>query len=102
MDFPWTRERSTPRKSLPLTFPNHSRSFDQAHGNVSFWGYASTIEVRFQIGGDMLQRLAPGTTEDEASLLRAFDSHRGAIEKTARNVYARSRQTYCRLTQADF
>lgn len=90
------------RSSHRLNFPNQSRSFDLAHGCIVFWGYAATIEVTFQVGGDVLRLMAPGTADDEASLLKVFDGHRDAIETAARTVYGRNRQTFCRLSQADF
>jgi hypothetical protein len=102
MNFPWTRRPSTYRTGLPLNFPNHSRSFDPAQGSVSFWGYAATIEVTVQVPGDMLQLLSPGSGQDEASRLQAFDSHRGVIETAARAVYGRNRQTFVQLSPGDF
>jgi hypothetical protein len=100
--FPWIRERANQRAVFPLNFPNHSRSFDPSQRCVSFWGHAATIEVTFQVGGDVLQGMSPGATDDEASILGAFDSHRSVIETTARNVYDKSGQTFCRPYPADF
>lgn len=102
MSFPWSRAPTLQRAGHRVAFPNQSRSFDPAHGSVSFWGYASTIEITFQVPGPLLQTLQKDAGSDEASLLRAFDSHRAAIETAARTVYARNRQTFVRLTTADF
>jgi len=102
MTFPWIRARANQRSVLPLNFPNHSRSFDPAQRCVSFWGHAATVEVTFQVGEDVLQRMSPGAADDEASLLAVFDTHRGVIETSARSVYDKSGQTFCRLYTADF
>jgi hypothetical protein len=102
MNLPWITSLAMHGANKPLTFPNHCRSFDPAHGTVSFWGYAATIEVTFLVPVDTLKGLLPSTVDNEASLLNAFDTHRDVIERAARAVYGRNRQTFIRLSQADF
>ena len=89
---------------MKLKFPNQSRSFDGARNRIRFWGYDSAIEISIFVEGDVLQKIAPGTTIDEAGYLAAFDSARDRIETVAREIYRRSAKgSYtCVLSAKDF
>jgi hypothetical protein len=83
-------------------FPNRSRSLDSVRAWVSFWGYASTIEVTFQVDTRLLESMAGSQLVDEASFLQVFDANRDAIEGAASAAYARQRVSFCRLDTTDF
>jgi hypothetical protein len=87
---------------MTLSFPNLSRSYSAARQCVCFWGHDSALEIFFSVHGDALQRLSPGTEQDEASMLRVFDFHRARIHEVAGNAYARRRQDAYQLSAADF
>ena len=89
-----------------LTYPNPSRSYDEADRGVRFWGYDRTFEIAFFIDQKALSRIEPETEPDEAGFLRTFDANRDRILETAGAVYARRRKdayVYAyTLTEADF
>lgn len=87
---------------MTLNFPNQSRSYDEGRGCVSFWGHEASFEVAFQVETDALRRLSPAVSDDEASLLRAFDGNRTRIQHVASRVYSRGRRSYFRLSASDF
>jgi uncharacterized protein DUF1488 len=89
-------------KTIPINFPNQSRSYDSTRNAVRFWGYDSAMETSFFITADALQRLRPGAGNDEASLLRAFDANRNLICMTAARVYSRSQRGSYELMASDF
>lgn len=74
---------------MKLNFPNPSRSFDEDHDRVRFWGYDSSIEVAFFVETDALKRLCPDISILESGFLKAFDNSRNRIEEIANKVYAR-------------
>ena len=98
----WGLPPKAQRASLALNFPNQSRSLDAAHGCVSFWGYASTIEVSFQIGVDVLHQMAPSGVGTNEGVLETFDRNCTVIEKAAGTAYSREHATFCRLNKSDF
>ena len=100
--FNWPRRRVDSVSQSSVMFPNRSRSLDSTGAWVSFWGYASTVEVTFQLDTALLQRMAPAPLQDEAALLQVFDANRQAIEKSASAAYARRRVSFCRLDATDF
>ena len=75
-----------------LNFANHSRSYDATRHAVRFWGYDGAQEVSFFVTDAALQRLQPGTSEDEAGSLAAFGTHRDHVLQAASRVYARGRK----------
>lgn len=87
---------------MTLNFFNVSRSYDPSKRLVSFWGHDATMEIAFQVDESALQKLSPNTDYTEASLLRAFDANRARIEQAASVLYARKRQSYCRLSASNF
>ena len=78
---------SVKSKSMALSFPNQSRSFDSARNRVRFWGYDSAIEISFFVEGDALQKFSPEMSGVEAGFLKAFDAARERIHEVADKVY---------------
>lgn len=89
-------------QSMPITFPNHSRSYDTTRRGVRFWGYDSAMEASFFVCEDALKRIQPDMPSDEAGLLRAFDLNRALICATAAKVYMRGRKGSYDLLGSDF
>jgi hypothetical protein len=87
---------------MPLTFPNHSRSYDNTRHAIRFWGHDSAMEASFFVTAEALRRLQPDLRTDETSLLEAFDSHRDRICATAAKVYARGNKGSYDLLASDF
>ncbi len=87
---------------MALAFPNASRSFDAERRAVRFWGHESQFEFTFYIDVDALHRLSPQSTNDEASLLRAFDANRSRIEIAAGHAHSRGRQSFYHLPASAF
>ena len=93
---------SNGRKSMALSFPNQSRSFDATRNRVRFWGYDSAIEISFFVEEDALQRLSPAMSGAEAGFLKAFDAARKRIHEVADKVYVRGRKgTYAFILAAE-
>jgi hypothetical protein len=78
---------------MTLSFPNSSRSFDEANNRVRFWGYDSAIEISFIVEGDALKKCSPHAGGAEAALLKAFDAERQRIQEVAEKVYSRGRKS---------
>ena len=74
---------------MKLRFPNPSRSFDESHNRVLFWGYDRTMEISFFLETDALKRLCPEMSNVEAAFLKAFDQARERIYEVADKVYRR-------------
>jgi hypothetical protein len=74
---------------MKLSFPNPCRSFDADKNRISFWGYASSIEVSFFIEADALKCLCPEMSDVESGFLLAFDAERERIHEVADKVYRR-------------
>lgn len=83
---------------MTLTFPNRSRSYDEAGQRVRFTGYDGMFEVPFFVETDALRTVATG----EANYLAAFDAARATIRDVARAIYGSARRTVYVLTAADF
>lgn len=83
---------------MTLTFPNRSRSYDEARQRVRFTGYDGMFEVPFFVETDALRPAAAG----EAHCLAAFDAARPKIHDVAREIYGNARKTAYVLTAADF
>lgn len=77
---------------MKLSFPNSSRSFDEAKNRVRFWGYDQSIEISFFVEGDALKTFYTQTESAEAGILKAFDAARQRIHEVAEKVYARGRK----------
>jgi hypothetical protein len=89
-------------RSMTVTFPNQSRSYDATRNAVRFWGHNRAMETSFFIAAEALRRLEPGAGNDEASLLKAFDAHRDAICAAAAKRYARGSRGSYDLEAGDF
>jgi hypothetical protein len=87
---------------MALTFPNPSRSYDATRRAVRFWGHDGPMEAAFFVNEDALRRIEPGLRDDEAGLLRAFDSHRDLIRATAVKIYKRAWKGSYELIPSDF
>ena len=85
-----------------LSFPNHSRFYDEAVHAVRFWGHDGAMEAAFFIDEDALKKIQPGVVLDEAGLLAAFDAHREKIWAVAVKVYGRGRKGSYELRGSDF
>lgn len=83
---------------MTLTFPNASRSYDEAGQRVRFIGHDGMFEVPFFVETDALSTAASG----EADYLAAFDAWRSTIHDVAREIYGNARRTVYTLTAADF
>ena len=76
-------------KSMTLSFPNQSHSFDATRNRVCFWGYDGAIEISFFVKADALQKFGPEMSGAEAGFLKAFDAARERIHEVANKVYVR-------------
>jgi hypothetical protein len=87
---------------MALNFPNRSRSYDATRRAVRFWGHDGPMEAAFFVNEDALRRIAPGTEDNEAELLGAFDSHLELIHAAAVRIYLRARKGSYELIPDDF
>ncbi len=86
---------------MTLSFPNPSRSFDEARKAIRFIGHDGMFEVPFFVQVGALA--GPGGRElSEAQSLTAFDAARDSIQNVAREAYSNGRRTSYILTAADF
>ncbi len=86
---------------MTLTFPNPSRSFDEAHNIVRFTGYDGVFQVPFVVEAAALMT-SDGKALLEVECLTAFDAARDLILDVARKVYSDKRRSSYTLTAADF
>lgn len=86
---------------MTLNFPNPSRSYDNKHRCVRFWGYDGTFEISFKVDWQVFSRINPGT-DDEFGILRSFDTYRDKILDVARRVYRGRHPGSYTLVAADF
>jgi Protein of unknown function (DUF1488) len=89
-------------RTMSLSFPNRSRSYDATRRAVRFWGHDSAMEASFFVTEDALKRIQPSMQFDEAGLLSAFDANRNLIYAAAAKVYARGRKGSYDLVSSDF
>ena len=87
---------------MSITFPNPSLSYDAGARAVRFWGYDSALEASFFVSLAALQSIEPRMTDDEVSILTAFDDHRDRICATAARVYMRGHKGSYDLNRSDF
>lgn len=90
---------------MTLTFPNPSRSFDEARNAVRFTGYDGMFQVPFFIEAGALTKAdanLPESGSPETKCLSAFDALRTSIYDVARKAYSRGRHTSYTLTTSDF
>lgn len=86
---------------MPLSFPNRTRSFDEARLAVRFTGHDGMFEVPFLIDAAALAKSNPAEAT-EATCLAAFDAAREFIQDVARQAYSRDRRQLYLLTAVDF
>lgn len=87
---------------MALSFPNISRSYDESHRCVRFWGHDGTFEISFFVDIEALSKLQGLPRSDEASILSAFDRCRERIITVAAAMYRRHRSSSYRIAAADF
>ncbi|WVT77390.1 DUF1488 domain-containing protein (plasmid) [Sinorhizobium chiapasense] len=86
---------------MALSFPNRSRSFNEARKAVRFLAHDGMFEIPFFVeSGALLKSAAPHATEAECLL--AFDAARGLIEDVAQSVYSSGHRSLYILTRNDF
>ncbi|MCT7375551.1 DUF1488 domain-containing protein [Chelativorans salis] len=83
---------------MTLSFPNRSRSYDEAGQRVRFTGHDGMFEVPFFVETNALRPAAAS----EAHYLAAFDAARATIHDVAREIYGNTRRSVYVLTAADF
>lgn len=90
---------------MTLSFPNPSRSFDEARNAVRFTGHDGMFKVQFFVEIAALAKWDPdlaGTAASETKYLSAFDNLRTSIQKVASNAYSHGCRSAYTLTAADF
>lgn len=87
--------------AVTLSFPNRTRSFDEARNAVRFIGYDNLSEVVFFIEASALSKPVGGEFS-QVECLRAFDDACGMIHDAARKVYSRKKATFYVLKTTDF
>lgn len=86
---------------MTLTFPNRSRSFDEARRTVRFLAHDGMFEIPFVVlAGALLKSESPQSIEVDC--LFAFDAARSSIEDVAQCVYSSERRSVYILTENDF
>lgn len=87
---------------MKLTFSNPSRSYDENHQRVRFWGYDNALEVAFFVELDALKKLCPKMNADEDSYLNAFDASLTQIHRAAEKIHQHNGQgTYSYILTAN-
>lgn len=86
---------------MALTFPNPSRSFDQARNAIRFIGHDGIFEILFYVEVGVLAQSGRGAPS-EAECLRAFDAVRSSIQDAARTAYSNGPRPFYMLKAADF
>ncbi len=82
---------------MTLTFPNRSRSFDQARKGVRFIAYDGMFEVPFFIDAAALEHESAAAE----ACLAAFDAGRAAIHDAAMRIYRGRKSAIYVIGQAD-
>ncbi len=87
---------------MTLTFPNRSRSYDEAGQRVRFIGHDGMFEIPFGVELDALATAKSAAPTAEAGYLAAFDSARDKIHAVAQKAYSHGRKNVYLLTRSDF
>lgn len=87
---------------MTLTFPNASRSYDDARRQIRFVGHDGMQTIPFLLDVDAIMKNAADEPDDETVFLHSFDGSRDAIHSVAREAYSHKRRTMYVLTAADF
>ena len=59
---------------MSLTFPNPSRSYDEAGKRIRFVGHDGMFQISFSVAADAISKAPSGTATAEATYLAAFDT----------------------------
>ena len=87
---------------MTMNFSNLSRSFEDKHNRIRFWGHDSALEITFFLEVGALVKINPETNSAEAGLLEAFDVSLERIHQAARKVYERDQnQSYVFVISAE-
>lgn len=87
---------------MTLSFPNQSRSFDEAGNRIRFAGYDNVFEIAFFMEIDALKKISSKLIGRESAYLAAFDAARSLIEDIAGKAYTHGRANMIVLKAADF
>ncbi|MBZ9998004.1 MULTISPECIES: DUF1488 domain-containing protein [unclassified Mesorhizobium] len=87
---------------MSLTFPNRSRSYDEAGKRIRFVGHDGMFQISFSVAADAMSKIQPSTVANEAGYLATFDTESGAIRDVASRAYDRTRKSIYVLTSDDF
>jgi hypothetical protein len=87
---------------MSLTFPNRSRSYDEAGKRIRFVGHDGMFQISFSVAAEAMAKMQPAAATDEAGYLATFDTQSSAIRDVAAKAYERSRKSIYVLTAADF
>ena len=87
---------------MALTFPNRSRSYDEAGQRVRFVGHDGMFEISCGVELDALATAKSTIPTAEAGYLTAFDSARDKIHAIAQKAYSHGRKNVYLLTRSDF
>ena len=87
---------------MALTFPNLSRSYDEAGQRIRFLGYDGMFQISFFLTIEALSKSTSKASTAEADCLAAFDAARGSIYSVAQKAYSKGRKNMHVLTSADF
>ncbi|MFB9979934.1 DUF1488 domain-containing protein [Mesorhizobium kowhaii] len=87
---------------MSLTFPNRSRSYDEAGKRIRFVGHDGMFQISFSVAADAMAKMQPATVSNEAGYLATFDTESSAIRDVASRAYDRTRKSMYVLTAADF
>jgi hypothetical protein len=89
-------------RPVALSFPNHSRFYDEAHHAIRFWGHDGAMEAAFFVDAATLLKVQTAEARDEAGLLAIFDANLERIHAAALKVYERGRRGSYDLRAGDF
>ncbi|TPK83032.1 DUF1488 domain-containing protein [Mesorhizobium sp. B2-4-12] len=87
---------------MSLTFPNRSRSYDEAGKRIRFVGHDGMFQISFSVAADAMSKIKPSTVANEAGYLATFDAEGSAIRDVASKAYDRTRKSLYVLTADDF
>ncbi|MFC3324591.1 DUF1488 family protein [Mesorhizobium cantuariense] len=87
---------------MSLTFPNRSRSYDEAGQRIRFVGHDGMFQISFSVAADAMAKMRPGAAANEAGYLQTFDTESSTIREVASKAYDRTRKSMYVLTAADF
>ncbi|MDH7797558.1 MULTISPECIES: DUF1488 domain-containing protein [unclassified Beijerinckia] len=86
---------------MTLTFPNPSRSFDQARNAIRFTAHDGLFEVPFYVAIDALAK-SGNRASSEAECLKAFDAARSSVQDAARAAYTNGHRGFYMLKAVNF